>query len=541
MANDLHLSPRHRRVLEALLREHLPDVEVWAYRSRVNGRSHDGSDLDLVLRGPGLEEIPAEQVTDFAKAVRESTIPFFVEARDWAVLPERFQRKIESQHVVLLRHNLPNCDDWRDAPLGSVITCLSGGTPSKGNPAYWGGSIPWVSAKDMKRYRLSDTQDHITLEGATSGTRVAPKGSVLLLTRGMTLLNSVPVCLIDRDMAFNQDVKALKPGPDILPDYLPYLVLGNTQYLKGLVDLAGHGTGRLNSAELKALRICVPPKDQQRAIAQILGTLDDKIELNRRMNETLEAMARALFKSWFVDFEPVRAKMAGRDTGLPQSISILFPAQTAEVDIGRVPVGWRTFKLDEIVTHHTATVSPSATPDTPFEHFSIPAYDADQTPPLELGTTIKSNKTLVPDSAVLLSKLNPDIPRIWTPSRPDGVPQICSTEFLAFSPVAPVSRSFLFSLFSDDTFQTMLRSLVTGTSKSHQRVPPKSLKDQTVTAGDRHVFRAFEALATPWLNRVIANRTESNLLARTRDALLPELISGKIRVADAEMAVEAVT
>ena len=101
MADRLHLPPKHRRMLEALLRKHLPNVEVWAYGSRVNGRSHDGSDLDLVLRGPGLKEISSDQVGDFEEAVRASNIPLLVEARDWTRLPERFHREIEREYVVL--------------------------------------------------------------------------------------------------------------------------------------------------------------------------------------------------------------------------------------------------------------------------------------------------------------------------------------------------------------------------------------------------------------------------------------------------------
>ena len=101
MTDRLHLSERHRRAIEALLREHLPGVEAWAYGSRVNGRSHDGSDLDLALRGPRLEEIPSQQLADFTEAVRESTIPFLIEARDWARLPARFQREIERGHCSL--------------------------------------------------------------------------------------------------------------------------------------------------------------------------------------------------------------------------------------------------------------------------------------------------------------------------------------------------------------------------------------------------------------------------------------------------------
>ena len=96
----LHLQPKHRRILEELLQEHLPEVEVWAYGSRITGRSHDGSDLDLVLRGPDLKKIPIENLTDFEDALRESPIPFLVEARDWARLPERFHREIERNYVV---------------------------------------------------------------------------------------------------------------------------------------------------------------------------------------------------------------------------------------------------------------------------------------------------------------------------------------------------------------------------------------------------------------------------------------------------------
>ena len=102
MIDRLHLLPKHRRALVALLRKHLPDIEVWAYGSRVNGQSHDGSDLDLVLRGPSLKEVPSGQLGDFEEAVQESNIPFLVEARDWARLPERFHREIERDHVVFV-------------------------------------------------------------------------------------------------------------------------------------------------------------------------------------------------------------------------------------------------------------------------------------------------------------------------------------------------------------------------------------------------------------------------------------------------------
>ena len=102
MADRLDLPQRHLRILEALIRERLQGVEVWAYGSRVNGRSHDGSDLDLVVRGKELKEIPDGRLGDFKEAIRDSTIPFLVEVRDWATLPRRFLSEIEREHVVFL-------------------------------------------------------------------------------------------------------------------------------------------------------------------------------------------------------------------------------------------------------------------------------------------------------------------------------------------------------------------------------------------------------------------------------------------------------
>ena len=113
MTEGLHLSPRHRKKIKALLHKHLPGVDVWAYGSRVNGQSHEGSDLDLVLRGPKLAEIDTSRLADFIEALQDSTIPFLVEARDWSRLPESFHREIEREHVVLVEREERNVsDEW---------------------------------------------------------------------------------------------------------------------------------------------------------------------------------------------------------------------------------------------------------------------------------------------------------------------------------------------------------------------------------------------------------------------------------------------
>ncbi len=193
-------------------------------------------------------------------------------------------------------------------PLGDFVTLVSGNTPSKGNPTYWGGTTPWVSAKDMGDFWIEDTEDHLTATGVSAASRLAPPGSVLLLTRGMTLHKRVPICRVARRSAFNQDVKAVLPKVGLSPRFLPYLLVGNHDRLHELVDSAGHGTGRLNTDTLRSFPVLVPSMEEQEAIAEVGEAIDSRLRLLRQTNATLESIAQALFKSWFIDFDPVRAK-----------------------------------------------------------------------------------------------------------------------------------------------------------------------------------------------------------------------------------------
>ena len=339
----------------------------------------------------------------------------------------------------------------------------------------------------------------------------------------------------------NQHVFRVTPGNGIDTEFFYYLL----RYLKpNFVGIARNkqttGLGHVTKRDLENLEAAFPALPEQRAIARILGTLDDKIELNRRMAETLEAMARALFKSWFVDFEPVRAKAEGRDPGLPPDLASLFPDQLVETGHGEIPRGWQTWKFGRLAVHHRATLSPVAEPDRVFEHYSIPAHDVGQEPALDRGEAIKSNKTIVPDSAVLLSKLNPEISRVWLPKPKGDAPQIASTEFMCFTPEDPAGRALLYCLFKDVAFRTEMEAMVTGTSKSHQRISPFALLQFGAIVGSDEVFRAFEAKAWPMLNRTLSSREETRVLATLRDTLLPKLISGELRVKDAETFLERV-
>ena len=341
MTERLHLAPKHRAVIEALLREHLPGVEVWAYGSRVDGRSHDGSDLDLVLRGPGLQEIPVGQVADFEEAMRDSAIPFLVEARDWAWLPERFHREIERGYVVLVeggsgqpeRRQSAGSEGWRETVLGDLIEITHGfafkghfisDEPQEnilltpGNFAIGGG----FKADKFKYYSGTVPDDFILSKGdlVVSMTDLSKQSDAL----GYPAF--VPECREGKRYLHNQRLgKVLLKNTDVDARYIYYVMCGNAYRHEVLASATGTTVKHTSPGRIKQFRFRLPPLPEQRAIAHILGTLDDKIELNRRMNETLEAMARALFKSWFVDFDPVRAKAALRNHAAQQAPGSITP------------------------------------------------------------------------------------------------------------------------------------------------------------------------------------------------------------------------
>ena len=295
---------------------------------------------------------------------------------------------------------------------------------------------------------------------------------------------------------------------------------------------SGSAQPSLNRNLIHPVPVDVPSLPEQRAIAHILGTLDDKIELNWRMNETLEAMARALFKSWFVDFDPVRAKAEGRDPGLPKPLANLFPDSFEDSELGEIPKGWRAAPFCEAASLQRDTVNPLDTPDAEFFHFSIPAYDEDGTPKREFGATIKSLKFLVPDEGILFSKLNPAIERVWLVDFPPKARAVCSTEFLVFRARPPFTRSFVYCLARSTNFRRAIQSSVTGTSNSHQRTQPDSVLNILSPLPSRHLIDAFEKIVAPLLCDIQIKNRESHTLAALRDTLLPKLISGELQVPD---------
>ena len=255
----------------------------------------------------------------------------------------------------------------------------------------------------------------------------------------------------------------------------------------------------------------LPSVPEQRTIGLTLGAFDERIELNERMAETLDRAAKALFESWFVD------------------------RQTSEQE------GWRWWRLEELATQHQDSINPSSDPAVIYEHYSIPAYDAGRQFVVESASRIRSNKTLIPKGAVMVSKLNPATPRVWVPDGRGAMTKIASTEFLVFVPKTGFGRGLLWGIFSSKRFQQALQGLATGTSKSHQRASRSDVVRLECVAGEPTVFAAFESAVAPLVEEHAQMTANVRSLRNLRDALHSKLLSGQIRVQEAEELAEAAT
>ena len=297
--------------------------------------------------------------------------------------------------------------------------------------------------------------------------------------------------------------------------------------LLGKVEHTGIGAGKLDTEVLKNLPVALPPLAEQKAIAAVLGALDDKIELNRRMNATLEAMARALFQSWFVDFDPVRAKLDGRPpAALDPATAALFPEHLEDSKLGHIPKGWTAGKLGDIGTNSRRGVQPSdIAPNTPYialEHMPrrcIALGDWDD------SADVASGKSAFKKGEILFGKLRPYFHKVGVaPS--DGV---CSTDILVLAPKSPEWFGFRLGHASSDELIQFTDLASTGTKMP--RTNWGDISSFKVALPPKSIAAAFTHIIQPMLDRIHANLHQSRTLATLRDTLLPKLLSGELSVA----------
>ena len=303
----------------------------------------------------------------------------------------------------------------------------------------------------------------------------------------------------------NQHIFKVTPKSIVNREYLYYLL----KYLKPtFTAIAANkqttGLGHVTVKDLKELLIDLPPFSIQQAIGNYLSALDDKIALNQKINNNLAEQARSIFQSWLIDYEPFG---------------------------GSVPSDWQPSTLGQIATINTDRWFPAKNPDVVVEHYSIPAFDEQHYPVFEIASGIKSNKYILTSDSVMISKLNPDTKRIWRPICLSEHP-VCSTEFMVYEAKKNGQRDYIYSIIDSVPFLNHLCSHTTGSTNSRQRATPKATLEFPVLLPPDPVIEEFCSIVTPMYNLIASNIIENQSLAKTRDSLLPRLISGEINVSN---------
>jgi type I restriction enzyme, S subunit len=415
--------------------------------------------------------------------------------------------------------------DWQFDLLGNRCTIRRGASPRPaGDPRYFGGgTIPWIKIGDATRTAgryIESTDEFVNQEGAKHSVHI-PAGSLIIANSGVSLgfaaITRIDGCIHDGWLLTTE-------FRDLDRDYLYYCINLVTRKIRNFAD--GTTQPNLNTDIARRLLLPIPPLNEQRAIANVLSTLDDKIELNRRMNETLEAMARALFKSWFVDFDPVRAKAEGRDPGLPQPLADLFPDSFEESSLEKIPNGWQCSTVGK---HFSLTMGQSPPGSTynesgdglPFFQgrtdfgFRFPSRRVFCTGPTRLaqaGDTLVSVRAPVGD-------VNIAIEPCAVGRGVAAVRHLSGSRSLTYHAMHNLGEHF--GKFEGEG--TVFGSI---NKADFERLP--------FVAPAQAVLDCFERIASPIDDRVESNEVESRTLTDLRDTLLPKLISGEVRIVDAE-------
>lgn len=493
------------------------------FRSRPG--HHHGQTLAPV-RQRALEE-------DFS----ESDLPWKVDVVDWAATSESFRMVIERDRVVVQTPNEMN--GWRETTLGEVCR-LQGGTIQTGPfgsqlhaADYTSIGTPVVMPVNLSAGSISD--DGIARVSEENADRLARHkllpGDIVFSRRGDVTRFAL---VSERESGWLCGTGCLKVSvgnSSITTPGFVAAVLASPESKEWLIRHAvGATMPNLNTEILASIPITLPPINEQRAIAHILGTLDDKIELNRKQNETLEAMAQAIFKAWFVDFEPVRAKMEGRWQrgqslpGLPAHLYDLFPGRLVESELGEIPEGWSIGVLGDILSLRNERVMPSN--ETKMMHYApIESIGARNLFLSEWknGGEAKSSLILFKRGDILFGAMRPYFHKVCIAPF-DGVTR--TTVFTLKPSMPEISAYALILAYQNETVEW-------ATLHSEGSTIPyvkwkNSFEKMPIILPPEELQIRFNNTASPFIENAILNIEENTALAQLRDTLLPKLISGEL-------------
>lgn len=425
--------------------------------------------------------------------------------------------------------------NWKKCKLSEVATVVGGGTPKTKEPSFWSGDIPWLTPKDLSGYRnryIVAGERYITEEGLkNSSATLLPKGTVLLTSRA-------PIgylAIAQKDLTTNQGFKSLVLKTNQCPEFYYYLLKANIGYIQNMGS--GSTFKEISGGVVKELEFFIPEYDEQKRIAEFLGAFDDKIELLQKQNKTLEEMAKATFKSWFVDFDVVKAKQRGdakadimRAYHLTDQLYDLFPSSFTDSALGPIPLGWevgQVAQLGEVICGKTPSTSHKEYygGDIPFitipdMHNAIFASHTERYLSQE-GANFQQTKYLPPYSTCVSCIATPGLVVLTEKISQTNqqinsvIPTDLNTKFYNYYILRSVAEQIKVQGSGGSVFGNLNK-----TSFSKLNILWPSVQAQIYFS--QKVENIFE--------KILLNTKQIQTLTEFRDSLLPRLISGKIRV-----------
>ena len=548
MIGSIDLHPSHLAAVERILAEHVPECEVRAFGSRATWTARDYSDLDLAVVG----EAPLHwrTLSRLKEAFEESRLPMRVDVLDWHAISESFREVIERDYLVLQEGATQSrVGNWRRVNLGDVIDLRLSSVDKKSKAD----EQPVQLCNYMDVYNNSFVRASMDFMTATATEREIAKCSLaagdVVITKDSEKYNDIGVPALVREdvpnLVCGYHLAILRPRLSEVDGTYLFYALATDEAQQQFHSFA-NGITRfgLRKADIGLVEIPLPSISEQRAIAHVLGTLDDKIELNRRMNETLEEMARALFKSWFVDFEPVRAKMEGRWRrgeslpGLPAEHYDLFPDRLVPSELGEIPEGWEVKELGECIdakrglSYKGSGLSSRGLPmhnlnsiyeGGGYKDDGIKYYTGDYQPRhvVRPGEVVVANteqghdRLLIGYAAILPKRF--------------GEFGLFSHHIYHVRPKRAVglTHEYICQLLNTKVMQDAVSGYATGTTVN--MLPIDALKIPEIVVPPVQLVTAFSTTAEATRIRREQSTEESRILAAQRDALLPGLVGGELR------------
>jgi type I restriction enzyme S subunit len=434
--------------------------------------------------------------------------------------------------------------EWRDVMLADVASDITVGHVGPMASEYVERGIPFLRSQNVEPLKINGADlKFITDEfhGRLKKSSLKPGDVVIVRTGKPGACAVIPSTL---PVANCSDLVIVRCGPDLDPRFLAYYVNSAASHHVNS-HLVGAVQQHFNVGSARTLVVRLPDLSEQRTITHILGTLDEKIELNHRMSETLEAMARALFKSWFVDFDPVRAKAQGRDSGLPKAIAELFSRRFVESELGEIPEGWTVstvetlsirvgmgpfgsnIKVSTFVERGVPVISGQHLNDTMLEDGTYNFITTEHAESL-------SSSNVVPGDIVFTHAGNiGQVSYIPDRSRYDRY-VLSQRQFFLRCDLTKVSPIFMTYFFRSALGQHKLLANASQVGVPSIARPVSYLRSIPLVTPPKILSDRFECAARAFHYRISNARTESETLATLRDTLLPKLISGELRVRDAE-------